>query len=54
MHSHLDSVAERALVVPTPTRGRDLLEVLAPYTDEVADSKTLASDAEPPRPERIR
>lgn len=35
MHSHLDSVAERALVVPAAARGRDLLEVLAPYTDEV-------------------
>jgi DNA-binding GntR family transcriptional regulator len=34
MHSHLDSVANRALVVPTPTRGRDLIDVLAPYTDE--------------------
>jgi len=36
MHSHLDSVAERALVVPAAARGRDLLEVLAPYTDEAA------------------
>jgi DNA-binding GntR family transcriptional regulator len=34
MHSHLDSVANRALVEPTPTRGRDLLDVLAPYTEE--------------------
>lgn len=34
MHSHLDSVANRALVVSPPTRGRDLQEVLAPYTNE--------------------
>ncbi|MGM4902683.1 GntR family transcriptional regulator [Tardiphaga sp. 866_E4_N2_1] len=34
MHSHLDSVANRALVEPTPARGRDLLDVLAPYTEE--------------------
>jgi DNA-binding GntR family transcriptional regulator len=33
MHSHLDSVATRALVVPTAKRSRDLLEVLAPYAD---------------------
>ena len=36
MHSHLDSVANRALVASPPLRGRDLLEVLAPYTDEIA------------------
>jgi DNA-binding GntR family transcriptional regulator len=34
MHSHLDSVATRALVAPSPQRGRDLLDILAPYTDE--------------------
>ncbi|KAA0078019.1 GntR family transcriptional regulator [Tardiphaga sp. P9-11] len=34
MHSHLDSVANRALVEPTPARGRDLLDVLAPYAEE--------------------
>ena len=34
MHSHLDSVANRALVVPTPQRGRDLLDILAPYAEE--------------------
>lgn len=32
MHSHLGSVAERALVVTASARGRDLLEVLAPYS----------------------
>ena len=34
MHSHLDSVANRALVTPAPQRGRDLLDILAPYADE--------------------
>jgi DNA-binding GntR family transcriptional regulator len=34
MHSHLDSVASRALVAPAPQRGRDLLDILAPYADE--------------------
>jgi hypothetical protein len=34
MHSHLDSVASRALVAPSPQRGRDLLDILAPYADE--------------------
>ena len=35
MHHHLDSVANRALVAPAPQRGRDLLDILAPYADEV-------------------
>ena len=34
MHSHLDSVASRALVAPAPQRGRDLLDILAPYAEE--------------------
>src|ERR1700755_3691524 len=34
MHTHLDSVANRALVTPAPQRGRDLLEILAPYAEE--------------------
>jgi DNA-binding GntR family transcriptional regulator len=34
MHGHLDSVANRALVAPAPRRGRDLLDILAPYADE--------------------
>jgi DNA-binding GntR family transcriptional regulator len=33
MHSHLDSVANRALVTPAPQRGRDLHDILAPYTE---------------------
>ena len=37
MHGHLDSVASRALVAPAAPRGRDLLDILAPYADE-ADS----------------
>jgi DNA-binding GntR family transcriptional regulator len=34
MHTHLDSVASRALVTPAPQRGRDLLDILAPYAEE--------------------
>jgi DNA-binding GntR family transcriptional regulator len=34
MHGHLDSVATRALLAPTPQRGRDLLDILAPYAEE--------------------
>jgi DNA-binding GntR family transcriptional regulator len=34
MHHHLDSVAGRALVAPGKPRGRDLLEILAPYASE--------------------
>ena len=34
MHGHLNSVASRALVTPAPQRGRDLLDILAPYADE--------------------
>lgn len=36
MHTHLDSVANRALVTPSPQRGRDLLDILAPYADDGA------------------
>lgn len=36
MHHHLGSVAERALVVPAPARKRDLLEVLASYSEDIA------------------
>jgi DNA-binding GntR family transcriptional regulator len=34
MHSHLDEVANRALVTRPPERGRDLIDVLAPYAKE--------------------
>ncbi|MET0905005.1 MAG: GntR family transcriptional regulator [Tardiphaga sp.] len=34
MHAHLGEVAKRALVEPSPTRGRDLVDVLAPYAEE--------------------
>jgi DNA-binding GntR family transcriptional regulator len=34
MHTHLDSVANRALVTPAPPRGRDLLDILAPYAED--------------------
>jgi DNA-binding GntR family transcriptional regulator len=41
MHHHLDSVATRALVAPAPQRGRDLLDILAPYADEVASDRVV-------------
>ena len=41
MHHHLDSVASRALVVPVPQRGRDLLDILAPYADEEAGNRVV-------------
>ena len=41
MHSHLDSVATRALVAPTPQRGRDLLDILAPYADEASGDRVV-------------
>lgn len=34
MHDHLDSVAKRALVAPPAPRGRDLMDILAPYASE--------------------
>ena len=40
MHTHLDSVANRALVTPAKPRERDLLEILAPYAaDEMNAGK---------------
>ena len=49
MHAHLDSVANRALVTPTPHRSRDLLDILAPYADDEASVKkpTRAAMREP-------
>ncbi len=41
MHSHLDSVASRALVAPAPQRGRDLLDILAPYADELERARVV-------------
>jgi DNA-binding GntR family transcriptional regulator len=41
MHSHLDSVANRALVTPAPQRGRDLLDILAPYADESESDRVV-------------
>ena len=41
MHHHLDSVASRALVAQTRPRGRDIMDILAPY-------------AEPPRAARAK
>ena len=45
MHSHLNSVANRALVAPAPQRGRDLLDILAPYAEE-SDEWPRGEDAE--------
>jgi hypothetical protein len=41
MHSHLDSVATRALVAPAPQRGRDLLDILAPYADDHGGERVM-------------
>jgi DNA-binding GntR family transcriptional regulator len=50
MHSHLDSVANRALVAPAPQRGRDLLDILAPYADEGESERVVKM----PKVARIR
>jgi DNA-binding GntR family transcriptional regulator len=42
MHHHLDSVAARALVAPAPPRGRDLLDILAPYAGDEPRRKRAA------------
>ncbi|MDB5656033.1 MAG: GntR family transcriptional regulator [Tardiphaga sp.] len=54
MHSHLDQVATRALVTPTPARGRDLLEVLAPYAGESPDPTTSIAPIPVPKPRIVR
>ena len=36
MRSHLEDVAERALLVTPEARGRDLMDILAPYAEQVA------------------
>lgn len=36
MHHHLDSVAERALVAQAKPRGRDIMDILAPYAETTA------------------
>lgn len=48
MHDHLDSVANRALLAPTPRRSDDLLDILAPYAVEDA------IDPAPRKPDRRR
>jgi DNA-binding GntR family transcriptional regulator len=35
MHHHLDAVASRALVAPSKQRSQDLVDILAPYADEI-------------------
>jgi DNA-binding GntR family transcriptional regulator len=55
MHTHLDSVANRALVTPAKPRERDLLEILAPYAAEEADGETAKSkERSQPRRSRLR
>ena len=36
MHHHLDSVAERALVAQAKPRGRNIVDILAPYAEPPA------------------
>jgi DNA-binding GntR family transcriptional regulator len=36
MHHHLDSVADRALVAQAKPRGRDIMDILAPYAEAPA------------------
>jgi hypothetical protein len=43
MHTHLDSVANRALVTPAKPRERDLLEILAPYAADESDAAQAKS-----------
>ncbi|MCZ8373903.1 MAG: GntR family transcriptional regulator [Beijerinckiaceae bacterium] len=33
MHHHLEAVADRALVAPAKPRGRDIMDILAPYAE---------------------
>lgn len=42
MHHHLVSVAERALVEQGKPRGRDIMDILAPYAEPTPASKTAA------------
>lgn len=39
MHHHLDSVAGRALVAEAKPRGRDIMEILAPYAEPPAEGQ---------------
>lgn len=43
MHHHLDSVAGRALVAEAKPRGRDIMEILAPYAEPPAERGKAAS-----------
>lgn len=38
MHHHLDSVADRALVAQAKPRGRDIMDILAPYAEPAPTS----------------
>lgn len=44
MHHHLDSVAGRALVAEAKPRGRDIMDILAPYAEQRPAARTKARD----------
>ncbi|MFG1357895.1 GntR family transcriptional regulator [Xanthobacter pseudotagetidis] len=54
MHEHLESVASRALVQPTRRRGRDIMDILAPYAGEGRGAPPATADREAPAPRRRR
>lgn len=47
MHHHLDSVASRALVAQAKPRGRDIMDILAPYAESPAPARKAALKAVP-------
>lgn len=49
MHHHLDQVATRALVEEGKPRGRDIMDILAPYATPMPE-KVAAAKAEPAKP----
>ena len=53
MHTHLDSVANRALVTPAKPRERDLLEILAPYAADEMNAGSRRKQSPPVRVLRI-
>ncbi|HEY5796989.1 MAG TPA: hypothetical protein VIU82_18430, partial [Bosea sp. (in: a-proteobacteria)] len=49
MHHHLDSVANRALVAQSRPRGRDIMDILAPYADAPRPALAALRDPAPTR-----
>ncbi|PZN95153.1 MAG: GntR family transcriptional regulator [Hyphomicrobiales bacterium] len=47
MHHHLDSVASRALVAQTRPRGRDIMDILAPYAEPLRPAPPARRAASP-------